>query len=301
MNYPDIHILNQRFGAAGRIAFRTGEAGLPVVSLINKYGAAEVSLYGGHVLAYRPVGFAPLLFLSKRSMFEPGKPIRGGIPLCWPWFGPHPTDAAKDKHGFARLVQWDLDATEYSGESTILRLSLKDSEFTRRIWDYAFNLKLSVTLDQSLHLELITENGDTKFFEMSQAFHPYFQVGSIDMARVYGLEQAAYSDRVTHAESRQVGALAIQGQVDRIYKPEKNEAAIQDDKLKRAMLLTFSGTRNLVVWNPWVEVARAIPDLEDNDYQRFLCVEPANVGDTSIALDPGERHTLKMSIQAQLM
>ncbi len=300
MNYPDIHILNQRFGAAGRIAFRTGEAGLPVVSLINKYGAAEVSLYGGHVLAYRPVGFAPLLFLSKRSMFEPGKPIRGGIPVCWPWFGPHPTDAARDKHGFARLVQWDLDATEYSGESTVLRLSLKDSELTRRIWNYAFNLKLSITLDQSLHLELITENCDVKPFEISQAFHPYFQVGAIGMTHVYGLDQALYLDRVTHAESRQAGALEIQGQVDRIYKPEKNEAAIRDDKLKRAVLLTFSGTRNLVVWNPWGEISRAIPDLEESDYQRFVCVEPANVGDTSIALEPGERHTLKMAIQAQL-
>jgi glucose-6-phosphate 1-epimerase len=300
MNYPDIQILNQRFGAPGRIAFRTDETGLPVVSLINKYGAAEVSLYGAHVLGYRPVGFAPLLFLSKLSAFEPGKAIRGGIPICWPWFGPHPTDAARDKHGFARNVQWDLDATEYTGETTTLRLSLKDSEFTRRIWDYAFTLRLSITLDQSLNLELISENTDAKPFSISKAFHPYFQVGDIGMTSVFGLDQAMYSDRVTREECKQVGVLGIHGQVDRTYTPEKNEAAIRDDKLKRAILLTFSGTRNLVVWNPWIDLARAIPDLEDADYQRFVCVEPANVGDTAIGLEPGERHTLKMSIQAQL-
>jgi glucose-6-phosphate 1-epimerase len=300
VNYPDIQILNQRFGAAGRIAFRTDETGLPVVSLINKYGAAEVSLYGAHVLGYRPVGFAKLLFLSKLSAFEPGKPIRGGIPVCWPWFGPHPTEAARDKHGFARLLQWDLDATEYTGETTTLRLSLKDSEFTRRIWDYAFNLKLSVTLDQSLNLELITENTDTKPFSISKAFHPYFQVGDIDKVHIFGLDQAACLDLLTSKESTQVGVLDVQGQVDRTYTPEKNEVAIRDDKLRRATLITFSGTRNLVVWNPWIDLARKLPDLEDNDYQKFVCVEPANVRETAIDLEPGERHTLKMSIQAQL-
>jgi len=300
MNYPDIHILNQRFGAPGRIAFRTDDTGLPVVSLVNKYGAAEVSLYGAHVLAYRPVGFGPLLFLSKLSAFEPGKPIRGGIPICWPWFGPHPTEAARDKHGFARLLQWDLDETEYTGETTVLRLSLKDSEFTRRIWDYAFTLKLSITLDQALHLELITENTDTKPFSISKAFHPYFQVGAIEQVRIFGLDQAACSDRITREVCKQVGALEIRGQVDRTYTPEKNEVALRDDKLKRATLITFSGTRNLVVWNPWIDLARALPDLEDNDYQRFVCVEPANVRETVIDLEPRERHKLKMSIQAQL-
>jgi len=300
MNYPDIQILNQRFGAPGRIAFRTDETGLPVVSLINKYGAAEVSLYGAHVLGYRQVGFAPLLFLSKLSAFEPGKPIRGGIPVCWPWFGPHPTDAARDKHGFARNLQWDLDATEYTGETTTLRLSLKDSEFTRRIWDYAFTLKLAITLDQSLNLELITENTDSKPFSISKAFHPYFQVGDINMTHIFGLDQAACLDLLKHEKSTQVGALGIQSQVDRTYTPEKNEVAIRDDKLKRATLITFSGTRNLVVWNPWIDLARALPDMEDNDYQRFVCVEPANVRETAIDLEPGERHTLKMSIQAQL-
>jgi glucose-6-phosphate 1-epimerase len=161
-------------------------------------------------------------------------------------------------------------------------------------------LKLCITLDQSLNLELVTENTDTKSFSISKAFHPYFQVGGIEQVRIFGLDQALYSDRVTHEKSKQAGALEICGQVDRVYTPEKNEAAIRDDKLKRAILLTFSGTRNLVVWNPWVDLARAIPDLEDADYQRFVCVEPANVGDTAIDLEPGERHTLKMSIQAQL-
>jgi glucose-6-phosphate 1-epimerase len=301
MNYPDIQILNQRFGAPGRIAFRAGEAGLPIVSLINTHGACEVSLYGGHLLAYRPVGHSPVIFLSQKSEFEPGKPIRGGIPVCWPWFGPHPADPKKDKHGFARVMQWELDGTEYNGTSTVLRLSLRDSELSRQIWDHAFELKLTVTLDQYLHLSLTAENCDTKAFEMSQAFHPYFQVGDIAQTSVVGLDKAFYADRVTKETALQEGPLYIQGQVDRIYVPEKNEAAIRDGKLKRAILLTYSGTRNLVVWNPWSEVCRAIPDLGDEEYLKFVCVEPANVKDTAIELEPGARHMLSMTIQSQLI
>jgi len=301
MNYPDIQILNQRFGAPGRIAFRAGEAGLPIVSLINTHGSCEVSLYGGHVLAYRPTGHGPVLFVSQKSAFEPGKPIRGGIPVCWPWFGPHPTDPKKDKHGFARLLQWDLDGTEYTGTTTVLRLSLRDSEWTRRLWDHAFRLQLTITLDQFLQLALTVENTDITSFEMSQAFHPYFQIGDIGQSRVFGLDKAPYADKVSGTSAVQEGPLVIGGQVDRIYTPEKNEAAVQDAKLKRAILLTYSGTRNLVVWNPWQEVCRAIPDLGDEEYLKFVCVEPANVRDTAIELEPGSRHTLSMSIQAQLV
>jgi glucose-6-phosphate 1-epimerase len=301
MNYPDIQILNQRFGAPGRIAFRTGEAGLPIVSLINTYGSCEVSLYGGHVLAYRPIGHSPVIFVSQKSAFEPGKPIRGGIPVCWPWFGPHPTDPKKDRHGFARLMQWELDGTEYSGTSTVLRLSLRDSELSRFIWDHAFVLKLTITLDQYLQLSLTAENCDTKPFEMSQAFHPYFQVGDIAQTTVFGLDKAFYDDLVTNENILQEGPLVVQGRVDRMYVPEKNEAAIRDSKLKRAILLTFSGTRNLVVWNPWIDVCRALPDLGDDEYLKFICVEPANVKDTAIELEPGARHTLSMTIQSQML
>jgi glucose-6-phosphate 1-epimerase len=136
---------------------------------------------------------------------------------------------------------------------------------------------------------------------MSQAFHPYFQVGDIAQTTVVGLDKAFYADRVTKETLLQEGPLLIKGQVDRIYAPEKNEAAVRDGKLKRAILLTFSGTRNLVVWNPWSEVCRAIPDLGDEEYLKFVCVEPANVMDTAIELEPGARHTLSMSIQSQLI
>jgi len=301
MNYPDILLLNQRFGAAGRIAFRSGEAGLPIVSLAGKYGACEVSLYGAHVLSYTPAGLGPVLFLSKRSAFEPGKPIRGGIPVCWPWFGPAAEGSGNPLHGFARIMQWDLCATEYSGEATEIRLSLADSELTRRMWDFAFELKVCIRLEQCLTLELVTENRDTRALDFTQGFHPYFRVSDISAVSVQGLDGATFTDHPSPEVKHQHGALTIQGETNRIYTPEKNEIAIRDGKLKRATLVTFSGTRNAVVWNPWAERIKTFGDLAEDDYTRMLCVEPVNRGDTSITLEPNERHTLSMSIQAKLM
>jgi glucose-6-phosphate 1-epimerase len=300
MNYPDIALLNQRFGAPGRIAFRSGEAGLPVVSLVNRFGACEVSLYGGHVLGYRPVGLGPVLFVSQHSFFEPGKPIRGGIPICWPWFGPNPDDPAKPLHGFARILQWDLRATEYSSDVTELRLSLTDSDLTRRYWPFAFELTLRVWLDERLNLELATENRDTRPFTLTQAFHPYFLVRDIREVTVHGLDGAAYADRLASQPGKHEGPLTIRAETDRLFSPPEPKVALLDAGLKRALAMTFAGTSKMMVWNPWVDKARALPDFGDDEYTRMLCLEPANAADAAVALAPGGRHALSLSLQATL-
>ena len=226
MNFPDLDILNRRFGAAGRIAFRTAQSGLPVASLVNRHGACEVSLYGGHVLAYRPAGHSPVLFVSQRSNFEPGKPIRGGIPLCWPWFGPNPDDSTKPLHGFARILQWDLAATEYSNDVTELRLSLSDSEFTRRAWPHAFALSLRIWLDERLNLELTTENRDAQPFTFTQAFHPYLLVRDILDVTVHGLDGAAFLDRLDGHVETHTGPLVIRAETDNLFSPPEPKVAL---------------------------------------------------------------------------
>lgn len=299
MNFPDIDILNKRFGAPGRIAFRSGEAGLPIVSLVNQYGTCEVSLYGGHVLSYRPTGHGPVLFVSKHSLYEPGQPIRGGVPLCWPWFGPS-QDPALPLHGFARIVQWDLRATEYSSDVTELRLSLCDSEQTRRYWPFAFELSLCVRLDQRLNLELTTANRDGKPFTLTQAFHPFLRVRDIMDVTVHGLDQAAFTDRRSGLTGKHEGPFVIREEVDRIFTPVKPECALHDKGLGRALAMTFSGTPQMVVWNPWVEKAKAMPNFGDEEYAYMLCLEPANTAESPVTLAPGEKHTLALSLQATL-
>jgi len=299
MNYPDIPILNQRFGAPGRIAFRTGEAGLPIISLVNAYGTCELSLYGGQVLSYRPTGHVPVLFTSKAAVYEPGKPIRGGIPICWPWFGPS-SDKAQPLHGFARLMQWGLQATEYSSDVTEVRLALSDSELTRHFWPYAFDLTLRVWLDQRLNLALTTVNRDKRPFTLTQAFHPYFRVRQITDTTVRGLDQALYTDLLTGQTGVQQGALNIRSETDRVYLPTSPECVLQDTGIGRAIAVAFTGTRRLVVWNPWIDKAHAMPDFGDDEYQRMLCIEPANTAEDAVMLEPGARHTLSVALQASL-
>lgn len=299
MNFPDIEILNQRFGAPGRIAFRTGEAGLPIVALVNQHGTCEVSLYGGHVLGYRPTGHVPVLFLSKQSAYEPGKPIRGGIPICWPWFGPNP-DKTLPLHGFARILQWDLQATEYSADVTELRLTLSDSEQTRRYWPFAFELTLRVWLDQRLNIALTTVNRDTQAFTFTQAFHPYFRVRQIADVTVRGLDASSYTDRLTGQAATQQGVLAIRSETDRVYTPAATECVLHDPGVGRAIALAYTGADRLVVWNPWIDKARAMPDFGDDEYTRMLCIEPANTADCAVTLAPDEKHTLSLAVQATL-
>ncbi len=300
MDLPDFDLLNRRFGAPGRIAFRPGPGGLPVAALACRTGACEVSLYGAHVLSYRPVGHAPALFLSRHSLFEPGKPIRGGIPVCWPWFGPHPDGPALPLHGFARLLQWGLRTTEYSADATELTLALEDSDLTRRYAPHAFGLLLRVRLDQRLSLELTTENRGPQPLSLTQAFHPYLLVRDIADVTVHGLDQAPYTDRLTRLPAVQQGAFTVGAETDRLYRPPAPECLLHDAGLRRALALTFSGTDRLVVWNPWIDKARAMPDFGDDEYARMLCLEPANAAEAAVTLAPGATHTLGLALQASL-
>jgi len=299
MSTPSITQLNQRFGAPGRIAFREGTAGSPVIALVNPYGACELSLYGAHVLAYRPTGHVPVLFMSKNAVFETGKPIRGGIPVCWPCFG-HDPEKKLPQHGFARISTWRLHATEYSSDVTEARLSLTDSEETRSVWPYAFELTLRVWLDQRLNLALTTVNRDDRPFTLTQAFHPYFRLRQIMDVTVLGLDGAPYLDTLTHERLTQEGALRIRAETDRVYSPEKPECVLHDPGIGRAVAVVSTGAKRLVVWNPWVDKAKAMPDFGDDEYTGMICLEPANTDGDAITLAPGAKHTLTLAIQATL-
>ncbi|MDD4016367.1 MAG: D-hexose-6-phosphate mutarotase [Kiritimatiellae bacterium] len=296
----DINVLNRRFGAPGRIAFRTDKMGAPILALVNRYGSCELSLYGGHVLDYRPIGHVPVLFMSKKSLFEPGKPIRGGIPVCWPWFG-SASEKTLPLHGFARIMPWDLHSTEYSSDVTEARLSLSASEATRRFWPHAFELTLRVWLDQRLNLALTTVNRDAHPITFTQAFHPYFRIRQIMDVNVRGLDQAPYRDLLTNQTGTQTGVLNIRAETDRVYTPPAPECVLHDPGIGRALALAYTGAKRLVVWNPWIDKARAMPDFGDDEYTGMICLEPANTDGDEVTLEPGARHTLSLALQASLI
>lgn len=289
--------LNAQFGAPGKIAFRDGIAGHPNVVLASKYGSCEISLYGANVISYRPVGTGPVLFLSKASRSEEGVPIRGGIPICWPWFGALPGHPELPRHGFARVSLWTVVETSYSGDETELVLGLKDSEATRKIWPYAFELKLVVKIGECLKLSLTTGNVNDKPIEFTQGFHPYFRIRDIEQVELAGVDGAKRKNFLKDTESVHEGMLSIDGEMDSLFYPPKNGCTIHDNGLRRKTTVAFHGTRTIVVWNPWIEKAKRTADLLDEEYHQFLCVEPVCSVATPVSLPPKKTTTFSMSIQ----
>jgi D-hexose-6-phosphate mutarotase len=300
MPSPDIAQLNQRFAYPDHADFRTGPGGLPVLTLANANGTLEITPYGGHVLSYQPAGHEPALFLSRESTHLPGKPIRGGIPVCWPWFGPHADDPALPMHGFARLLFWDVEAVDTGDEQTEVRLGLRDDERTRKFWPHAFELALRVVLGKRLEVELTTRNTGSDPFVLTQALHTYFAVGAIGRVVIEGLESASYFDSLTRLPmAPEAEPIAIRAEIDRVYVDTADGCLIRDASLDRQIRVAKRGSRATVVWNPWIEKSKRMPDFGDDEFSGMVCIEAANARDDAIALAPGQSHTLAQILSVQ--
>ena len=296
----DIAQLNAQFGVPGRVMFVEGRGGLPVVEMVNGVGKTAVSLHGGHVLSYEPNGQAPVLWMSQLAEFAPGKAIRGGIPVIWPWFGSHPSDSSKPSHGFARRQLWTVQGVEVSGERRRLTLSLSDSPESRAVWPYHFLLTLQVTLDTALHVELTTSNTGRTPFVITQALHSYFAVSHIDNIAITGLEQCAYLDQLDEMRrKRQLGVITFAEEVDRIYIETTGDCVLDDPGLNRKVRVAKRGSGSTVVWNPWVVKAQRMADFGDEEYQEMVCIETTNAADDQVTILPGEGHRLTAVISVE--
>lgn len=287
--------LNSRFGLPGTLHFSDRGAGLPVAEITTPQASARIALQGAHLLAWQPAGQGPVLWVSKAAVFEPGQAVRGGVPVCWPWFG------ARDglpAHGLVRTRLWDLRSTSQdSAGQVVLRLGTSDDASTRALWDFAFDLELCVTVGQTLHLALSTRNTGAISFTITQALHSYFCVGDIAQTSVLGLDGCAYLDKVQNfAPFRQSGALEFTGETDRIYTDTSADCLIEDRAGGRVIRVAKQGSTSTVVWNPWREREKALADMAAGDYRGMLCVETCNAGPDQVTLAPGATHTLAAMI-----
>ena len=202
--------LNADFGLANQLEIVEGQGGLPFMAIANGSAKALISIYGGQVLSFQPVTEPEdLMFLSEQAYYQEGKAIKGGVPICWPWFGPAPDGSGRPAHGFVRNRFWNILSTEstQTGETKVV-LGLVDTEETREIWPYSFELKLAISVGETLRLELITRNTGAQAFSLTQAFHTYFAVGDINQVKVLGLEDTTYLDKVEGGvQKQQLGAL----------------------------------------------------------------------------------------------
>jgi len=287
-----IDALNQDWQTEG-LLFAEGPGGLPVAELSYKGATATVALHGAHVLSYVPASARPVLWLSDEAIFKDGKAIRGGIPVCWPWFADHPSEPNYPAHGVARTRSWRVAATAPAS----ITLELQATEATREHFPHDFILRLEATLSDALKIQLTVHNPSETPFTYTGALHTYFAISHIDQARVEGLDGRPYIDSNDgKARKTQVGPIRFQEEVDRIYLETADTCLVCDEGWDRTVRIGKDGSRSTVVWNPWIAKAQRMADFGDQEYQEMLCVETTNAADDAIAVPPGETHKLALTL-----
>lgn len=304
MNQPELNALNQRFAIPGHLAFKEGSGGLVLAEVANAHAEAAIALQGAHVMTYQPRGQAPVLWLSQYGKFAPGKSIRGGVPICWPWFGPHAEDAKLPGHGFARTVMWEvLETKALPDGATFIRFGLIETDATRAQWPHPSSAQLRVTVGAELKVELVTRNTGSTPFQIGEALHTYFHIGDVADMAIRGLEGCAYLDKAGGATARktQQGPVVIESEVDRVYLDTAADCLIEDRGLQRQIRIATRGSRSTVVWNPWTEKAEKMGDFGPEGHRGMVCVESANAVDNVVTVAPGEEHSLLAVISVEAL
>lgn len=291
--------LNRRFGIAGAAEIVEGHGGLPKVHVTTRDAAGDIYLHGAQVTSWRPAGAPDVFFVSTESRWETGRAIRGGIPICFPWFGSKPGDAQAPAHGFVRTSGWQLESVTQEEAGVTVSMSTESGDETRRWWPASFRLVHRVTFGSSLHLDLTVTNRGAATLRLEEALHAYFHVGRVDEVRLRGLENLRYLDKTeANREKIQDGRLAIAAETDRIFLNARDAVEIEDRSLGRRIRIVKEQSATTVVWNPWRQKAQALADLGDDDWMRMVCVEVSNVSPLGIVLEPAREHTMRALITA---
>jgi D-hexose-6-phosphate mutarotase len=289
------------------VRLEKGLGGLERVTLATPQGEAHVALHGAQVTHFQPAGARSVLWVSQRSHFDsgrPGKPIRGGVPICFPWFGPKAGAPSAPAHGVARLLPWTLgEAGAGGGRSVRATLRLDSDDYTRGLYPHDFSAAFTVTVGAQLTMELVVRNTGGTPMVFEEALHTYFAVSDARRIGITGLEGAPYLDKV-EAFARKRGEdapIAISSETDRIYPGALGAVTIVDADWRRRIVVRKSGSASTVVWNPWVDKARAMSDFGDDEWKEMVCVESCNVGDDGVTLAPGASHaiTATLAVEAQ--
>ena len=264
--------------------------GYPVVTVNHPACRAQVALHGAHVMSWCPTGHEEVLYLSPEAVYREGKAIRGGIPICWPWFNAHPSDPDLPSHGLVRNQFWKLESTDADDEGVVAKLRR-----TTEHWTVVATIQMGSSLEVAIES---TNLGDDQLL-VSGALHSYFRVGDVRQIIIKGLEDTDYLDTVgQHTNRHQAGVIEIDREVDRYY--DSNAAVRLEDPLKeRIILIDKENSPSTVVWNPWIEKAAALGDLPNEDYLAFACVEAAVTNDRAVALNKGETHHFATRISVE--
>lgn len=295
VNEPShIDALNRRFGIPGIAKVVCGNNALPKLSITALEASAEIYLHGAQVTAWHPAGAAEALFLSEHSHWHDGRAIRGGVPICFPWFRAKADNPKAPAHGFVRTREWHLDAIQANeGGSVIAELSTASDASTLQWWPHDFQLMLRVTVGAALKLELTTRNTGAATFSFEEALHTYFRVSDARSVRVSGLDQASYLDNTGgNREHVQAGDIVFNAATDSAYLNTVTSLDLIDSGFHRILRTEKQNSATTIVWNPWQQGAASLSDLGSDEWQSMTCVEASNILGASVSLAPGQQHTL---------
>jgi glucose-6-phosphate 1-epimerase len=294
MDLATIAELDRRLGIPGIARVVAGNGGLAKVAIATSNTAGEMYLHGAHVTSWQPRGAKEVLFVSSSSRWEAGRAIRGGVPICFPWFGNKADDPGAPPHGFVRTTAWQLESIVRAGDAVTVSMSTQSNDATKKWWPADFHLIHRVTFGSALNLELVARNTGATSLRFEEALHSYFRVGDIAKTRLQGLNTVHYLDKTDlNRKKIQQGPIVIVSETDRVYLNTKGTIEVEDHSLARRIDVAKENSFTTVVWNPWVEKAKALTDFGDAEWMQMVCVETSNVADFAVELAPGQQHKMQ--------
>jgi D-hexose-6-phosphate mutarotase len=281
-----------RFAIGENLRFIEHSSGLTVGQVATEHCDGEFFVQGAHVTRYHPTCEPhPILFLSHESLFEFGKPIRGGIPICFPWFSAHPSDPSLPAHGWARISAWELVSSQRVED---------DIQIEFQFIQEPFELGYTVRFGKMFRAGFSVTNTSATLQSFELALHTYFQISDIASVRIEGdLHSCPFLDQLTASEFQpEYKAITFEKETDRIYEGKASEIRLIDSGWKRTIHINSEGSESTIVWNPWIDKSKRMKDFGDDEYLKMCCIETGNVRRRAVAIAPGETHTTSLKIRS---
>jgi glucose-6-phosphate 1-epimerase len=294
--------LANQFDIPNALRFEDAPGGLVRAVISTPAADAELYLQGAHLTKWTPRGQRPVLFLSPKSLFTPGKAIRGGVPIIFPWFGDRSDGKPGPAHGFARITEWAMEAAKLRSDGNVeIALTLAPNETTRALGYAAFHLRYRVTIGSQLEMELEARNDAKEPLKIEEALHAYFAIADIHQASVSGLEGTTYIDKTDGFKRKKLAnePVRIAKETDEVHLNTQANCVIHDPVWRRRIVIEKTGSDSTVLWNPWIEKTKGMSDMAPDGWQHMICVETANAADNAVHLSPGASHKLTATIRVE--
>ena len=296
----DINQLKEHFGISGVLDFHATASGLVYAGVTTPRATATVYIQGAHLAAWQPKGQQPAIFISRKSDLAPGKAIRGGVPIAFPWFATRHDGKPGPSHGFARIQDWTLAFAAMAGDELHLTFTLGPTEISRNLGYDNFRLAYELIIGRTLTMQLTVANDAAAPLVFEEALHTYYAVADIHEATVDGLDGVTYVDKTDKFQLKvQRGAVAISEPSDRVYFNTESTCVLHDTGGKRRVTIAKTGSNTTVVWNPWESGAAKLPDLDPTEWHEYIAVETANAAVNAITLAPGATHVMQAHVTVE--